>query len=1545
MKVKIKKLPKGFKVSNGKVVRSMSEGGDVNNTLSPISRDMANLEAEKGETALTDLTNDGSFELYNIGGKRHTEGGTPLNLPEQSFVFSDTRKMLLSVEELKSLGIDSKKKMTPADASKKFPLNKYIGILEDENSDKVSIDTAEEMINKNKIKLSQIAFIQESKKDFSDGLPLASYPFLVSKGINPQEMEAKIEEKNNPQQGPMHQMPDGSMMPGATHGEAPPQMSQQQMAMGPQQGLQEFTGPPQGGMPPMGKYGTELPSYQKKGEMPANEKMLMNMRKLNLELEQGILPSDIDSVETVRYMQEIVPKLKKAGYSSWDVIRYLEKNRPDLIEYNPSGAVKNIKGWEGVKKSGLPNKMKYGGALPKYQSKGQVVKSTASTVWNGLKGGVNYINPFKFNPIDNMWFSKGATTDPMMEYKFNLGDNNLGLLNTNLGDQAIFTNAPDGVENVKVWPQFESKGLSTQLYDRALTDANANNPVPGLISGDQSINPMESPEKTIGMWKYFDKEILEIKPWELRESKLWTDGNMVDFNQYLKMGEDGKMVYNGPKVRLKGLNEAGKKKVAESEAFFKSLQSGNEGQLSIFDEPVTNTSDNFSPIFNYESKFIEGTSDYHSPFGRSIMNKFKTSFGREPIIGNGKKLGDYNKASLYTLLGLGTFMFFNQDKIDNTKEEEKYNEWKKQRALEMGMTVEEYDIWIESDSLNKMPTDPKKFKIEDSLEKGIDIYKYGSEIPEFLRGGGTGSEGAVLCDAYDRPIEATNPDNSKTDYGMPVAPYAKYGGSMSPFKSSSLRKFTGGGDANQWHGGNPNEGLMYGAAPSGTVQGGMLNEVNIFADDTTQVGPGERMLMDMSAHRRQLMQKYSGIQEHINKNPNVLEDPEQSVKIQEQIQTLEAQLNEIDQKTSSIEQSLMQQRMQIDPFTEQSMQQEVSMKYGGGLPKYQNGSEMKEGETYEEYIKRTGNPVDPEIPKDAIYSKESNSFKSTESIEREREPSESSSFTWRDEDNNEGSPNPYYNDREDNSREYINGVLNPNYDPAMDAKFKTGADKHDAFYQIMNSDDFANVRKKWIEQTQKAIKDNDYGKSKGAKTTEGKAALAELQNMSEQDLFKYFNQMNQQFQMAKNSGIEYKDFNGPGSEEKFRKQEEANAKALGLPVPSRGQMMAYQLMYSSLSDLQAEGSAEEKALLSQVNLTYGSYEGGHKKSGKGNVSIGDGFSGNNSADQYVGVADNIDNDFVIKDYKVKCKGEYKLKKQNECLSQSTAEKTFKFNDENCECTSFTIPGIPPPVEKPRYETFDQDDLAVQVKSGQFPKLLNPTRQQTPDPAMVDPMYVDPRQQLSTLEATAASALRAGANASDVFGSMQDASEGVINKHEALNTKIYNNAMNVNVGALNEFTGNKMINEKKYMDESAMALGNYQTEYKDAEDALLNAEQTQMSNADEMYIRNLENPNYWFSPKRHNIEFYNDKNVDGTITPGPMTAQEASDWCLKNGMKDGEARRKCINDRMGQGGRQDNLNVTPPAVEVSLGTEVKGFSKRQADLQRSRKKLNKWITGH
>jgi len=271
MKVKVNKLPEGYKVKGGKIVKVMSRGGaPYNNTIGKIPRQFANLEAEKGETALTDLTQDGNFELYNIGGSRHPSGGTPLSLPPQSFIFSDTAKMKLNKEQLTDFGINSTKKMTPAAVSKKFPLNKFYSALDDEFVDNIGTTSAELMLDKNKMQLSHLAFVSESKKKFEDGLPLAAYPYLMSQDIDPMEFVQKVN-KLNEEQAQM-QMID----------QLPPEQQQQILALqdftggqggppqgGPQGGMPPM-GPPQGGMPPMPPQGGGMPPQ---GMMPPQQMM------------------------------------------------------------------------------------------------------------------------------------------------------------------------------------------------------------------------------------------------------------------------------------------------------------------------------------------------------------------------------------------------------------------------------------------------------------------------------------------------------------------------------------------------------------------------------------------------------------------------------------------------------------------------------------------------------------------------------------------------------------------------------------------------------------------------------------------------------------------------------------------------------------------------------------------------------------------------------------------------------------------------------------------------------------------------------------------------------------------------------------------------------------------------------------------------------------------------------------------------------------------------------------------------------------------------
>ena len=167
---------------------------EVNHTLKPVDRDSANLEAEKNEYVVTDLEGDGIPENYRVGGSRHSEGGTPLNLPEDSFIFSDTRDLLIKDKDILAefeMPISKKgksKSYTPAQIAKKYNLNDYKELLRDPMSDKLQIDTAEQMITNHTLKLGKLALVQESMKGFPDGIPAISMPYLQSAGIDPEQI-------------------------------------------------------------------------------------------------------------------------------------------------------------------------------------------------------------------------------------------------------------------------------------------------------------------------------------------------------------------------------------------------------------------------------------------------------------------------------------------------------------------------------------------------------------------------------------------------------------------------------------------------------------------------------------------------------------------------------------------------------------------------------------------------------------------------------------------------------------------------------------------------------------------------------------------------------------------------------------------------------------------------------------------------------------------------------------------------------------------------------------------------------------------------------------------------------------------------------------------------------------------------------------------------------------------------------------------------------------------------------------------------------------
>lgn len=159
----------------------------VNKTLKPVEREDSNLEAELGEFIVTDTMATGFPETYVVGGSRHSSGGTPLNLPDNSFVFSRDKSMAIKNEEIQEEFNKPfrKKGWLPADIAKKYDINEYRKVLADPNSDKIQRETAEDMIKNYNEKLGKLALVQESMKGFDSGIPFISIPYLESMGIDP----------------------------------------------------------------------------------------------------------------------------------------------------------------------------------------------------------------------------------------------------------------------------------------------------------------------------------------------------------------------------------------------------------------------------------------------------------------------------------------------------------------------------------------------------------------------------------------------------------------------------------------------------------------------------------------------------------------------------------------------------------------------------------------------------------------------------------------------------------------------------------------------------------------------------------------------------------------------------------------------------------------------------------------------------------------------------------------------------------------------------------------------------------------------------------------------------------------------------------------------------------------------------------------------------------------------------------------------------------------------------------------------------------------
>ena len=227
---------------------------DVRKNLTAVDRDVANLEAEGGESVLVP-NKDGGPAHYTIRGKRHFQGGVPLAVPPESFIFSDTRSMRIKDPVLlEEFGMPERKGgYTPAEIAKKYDINTYRKVLADPNSDALQVSTAEKVIANFNVKLGKLALVQESMKSFPGGIPTVALPYTNKYNLDP-SLFLPTDPSKAGQQNPQEEMMEGA-------------------ASNPQEEMME-QGAPMEGMP-MAKSGGQanrLMQYANGGE-PGQEEM------------------------------------------------------------------------------------------------------------------------------------------------------------------------------------------------------------------------------------------------------------------------------------------------------------------------------------------------------------------------------------------------------------------------------------------------------------------------------------------------------------------------------------------------------------------------------------------------------------------------------------------------------------------------------------------------------------------------------------------------------------------------------------------------------------------------------------------------------------------------------------------------------------------------------------------------------------------------------------------------------------------------------------------------------------------------------------------------------------------------------------------------------------------------------------------------------------------------------------------------------------------------------------------------------------------------
>lgn len=137
---------------------------NVGRTLPEAKNGEGNVNAEKDEQVLGNFTPDGMPSLMGVNGPPHTEGGKDIQVPEGSFIFSDTPSLKIKDPEvLKQFNMS--KSATPAKIAKQYNLQKFTKVIADPDADPVSKKTAELMVGNYTDKLNALASVQEGMKN------------------------------------------------------------------------------------------------------------------------------------------------------------------------------------------------------------------------------------------------------------------------------------------------------------------------------------------------------------------------------------------------------------------------------------------------------------------------------------------------------------------------------------------------------------------------------------------------------------------------------------------------------------------------------------------------------------------------------------------------------------------------------------------------------------------------------------------------------------------------------------------------------------------------------------------------------------------------------------------------------------------------------------------------------------------------------------------------------------------------------------------------------------------------------------------------------------------------------------------------------------------------------------------------------------------------------------------------------------------------------------------------------------------------------------